>query len=47
MLDRLLFQAGRVSHVAAWIGGAFLLAAALVVTVEVLSRKLLGWSMQV
>ncbi|MSO76779.1 MAG: TRAP transporter small permease [Alphaproteobacteria bacterium] len=46
MLDKLLVQAGRVSHVAAWMGGALLLAAATVVTVEVLARKFFGWSMQ-
>ena len=46
MLDKLLVQARRISHVIAWLGGALLLAAALVVTVEVLARKFFGWSMQ-
>jgi TRAP-type C4-dicarboxylate transport system permease small subunit len=46
MLDKVLDHASRVSHVAAWIGGAMLLAAAIVVTVEVLARKFFGWSMQ-
>jgi TRAP-type C4-dicarboxylate transport system permease small subunit len=45
MLDGLIARAGGASRIAAWIGGAALMAAALVVTVDVLARKFVGWSM--
>lgn len=45
MLDKAIAAAGSVSRFAAWIGGASLMVAALVVTVDVLARKFVGWSM--
>lgn len=45
MLDRLLGRLEAVSRYAVWAGGAMLIFAAGMVTVDVLTRKFLGWSM--
>lgn len=45
MLDGLIRGAARVSQAAAWVGGGALMLAALVVSFDVLARKLAGWSM--
>jgi TRAP-type C4-dicarboxylate transport system permease small subunit len=45
MLDRLLGRLEAMSRYAVWAGGAMLIFAAGMVTVDVLTRKLLGWSM--
>lgn len=45
MIDKLIAQVARVSRGAAWVGGAAMMVAALIVTFEVLSRKFLNWSM--
>lgn len=44
MLDSLLQRANRLSQVAVWIGGALLIFAALMTTVDVILRKLFNWS---
>ncbi|MCB1744214.1 MAG: TRAP transporter small permease [Gammaproteobacteria bacterium] len=44
MLDRLLDRAGLLSRVVVWIGGALLLFAAVMTTIDVLLRKFLNWS---
>ena len=45
MIDKLIAQTAHISRGAAWIGGAAMLAAALIVTFEVLARKFFNWSM--
>ena len=44
MLDSLLQRVNRLSQVAVWIGGALLIFAALMTTVDVFLRKLFNWS---
>lgn len=44
MLDSILLRVTKLSQVAVWIGGALLIFAALMTTVDVLLRKFLGWS---
>jgi len=44
MLDSLLQRANKLSQVAVWIGGALLIFAALMTTVDVILRKLFSWS---
>lgn len=44
MLDSILQRANRLSQVAVWIGGALLIFAALMTTVDVFLRKLFNWS---
>jgi len=46
MLDRFIVQAGRVSRLAVWVGGAAMMLSAFVVTFDVLARKLANWSLQ-
>lgn len=45
MIDKLITQAAHVSRGAAWVGGAAMMLAALIVTFDVLSRKFVNWSM--
>lgn len=42
MLERLLGAAGRVAHVGVWVGGALLVLAAVMITVDVVARKAFG-----
>lgn len=44
MLDRLLLGAEKVSRIAVWIGGALLIFAAVMTTVDVIIRKIFNWS---
>ena len=44
MLDRILQRVNRLSQVAVWVGGALLIFAALMTTVDVILRKLFNWS---
>jgi TRAP-type C4-dicarboxylate transport system permease small subunit len=44
MLDNILRRVSRLSQVAVWIGGALLIFAALMTTVDVVLRKVLNWS---
>lgn len=44
MLDSLLQRVNKLSQVAVWIGGALLIFAALMTTVDVILRKLFNWS---
>ena len=44
MLDSLLQRVNKLSQVAVWIGGALLIFAALMTTVDVILRKLFSWS---
>lgn len=44
MLDRLLLRAEKASQIAVWIGGALLIFAAIMTTIDVLVRKIFNWS---
>ena len=44
MLDSILQRVGKLSQVMVWIGGALLIFAAFMTTIDVIARKLFGWT---